>query len=120
MMKATDLIGDFAITGSNQNKGDISYEGILSLDVDKNNRIRASWLIQNEQQQFGTGFFKNNILVINFEYLGEDSELYRGVVVYQCLTKDILDGFWSEEYGDPQFLGIERCFRIKNDPLEIN
>ena len=28
--------------------------------------------------------------------------------------KDIFEGFWSEEYGNPFFLGIENCFRIKN------
>jgi len=33
-------------------------------------------------------------------------------VVYKCLNKNILEGFWSEEHGNPKFLGSENCFRI--------
>jgi len=36
------------------------------------------------------------------------------VVVYRCISSDILDGFWSEKYGDPLYMGTERCFRIKD------
>jgi hypothetical protein len=53
--------------------------------------------------------------VINFQYVGENSTIYKGVVVYRCITKDILDGFWSEEFGDPKYIGTEQCFRIKNE-----
>jgi hypothetical protein len=52
-------------------------------------------------------------LVINFNYIGEENTTYFGTVVYKCLNKDILEGFWSEEFGNPQFLGSENCFRIK-------
>jgi len=39
-------------------------------------------------------------------------------VVYKCLSKDVLDGFWSEKHGDPLFLGAEQAFRIhENKPL---
>ncbi|AUC15673.1 hypothetical protein BTO06_11180 [Tenacibaculum sp. SZ-18] len=114
-MTARELEGEFSIIGSNQNESDINYRGVLTLELDKNDRFIAKWLIQHEQEQIGTGFFKDNILVINFQYLGENGEVFHGVVVYRCLTKDILDGFWSEEHGDPKFLGTERCFRIKKD-----
>jgi len=31
-----------------------------------------------------------------------------------------LDRFWSEEYGDPLYMGTERCFRIKDDKELLN
>ncbi len=58
--------------------------------------------------------------MINFCYLGEDENTFKGVVVYRCISNDILDGFWSEEYGDPLHLGTERCFRIKNQKELVN
>lgn len=118
-MDVIELAGNFSIIGSNQDDSDVTYKGILSLEVDKHNRIIAHWLINNEQEQTGIGFFKDNILVINFNYVGNDASIYRGVVVYRCLTKDILDGFWSEEFGNPNFLGSERCFRLnENNDLD--
>ncbi|CAL2104535.1 conserved protein of unknown function [Tenacibaculum sp. 190130A14a] len=119
-MTIQDLVGDYTIIGSNQNENTITYRGTLNLTLDFNNRIQAKWLINNEQEQFGHGFFKNNILVINFYYQGEDNQIYKGVVVYQCLTKDILDGFWSEKHGNPLFLGEERCYRIKEENELLN
>ena len=115
MMTVADLVGDFSIIGSNQNDSNVNYRGVLTLSLDEDNRIIAKWLIHNEQEQVGSGFFKDNILVVNFQYLGENLEIFNGTVVYRCLNKDILDGFWSEEYGDPRFLGSERCFRIKEN-----
>ena len=44
-------------------------------------------------------------------------KIYKGVVVYKCLNKDILEGFWSEEKGNPKFIGSENCFRIKKNTL---
>jgi hypothetical protein len=58
--------------------------------------------------------------VINFNYRGENDEVLKGVVVYRFLTKDILDGFWSEDYGDPKYLGEERCFRVANDEVIVD
>ncbi|WP_299667910.1 hypothetical protein [uncultured Polaribacter sp.] len=117
-MRIEDLVGNYQIIGSNQNaEKEDSYKGTLSLTLDSNHRIVAKWRINKSQQQFGTGFFKNNILVINFQYQGDEDTIYKGVVVYKCISKDILEGFWSEKYGDPQFLGEERCFRIKEKEL---
>ena len=79
----------------------------------------ANWLINENQTQSGTGFFKDNILVINFNYLGDNNLTYKGVVVYRCITNDILDGFWSEKHGDPRFLGEERCFKIINTNIVV-
>lgn len=112
-----DLVGKFQILGSNQDETESSYKGVLELSLDENNRIVARWLINKSQQQFGTGFFKDNILVINFNYQGDENTIYKGVVIYRCISKDILDGFWSEKYGNPLFLGEERCFRIKENEL---
>ncbi|CAM1333058.1 hypothetical protein [Tenacibaculum aestuariivivum] len=118
-MTIQNLVGNYTIIGNNQNAQEDSYKGVLSLQLDINNRIVAKWLINNEQEQTGSGFFNDNILVINFNYKGEDNNTYKGVVVYKCISKDILDGFWSEKHGNPLFLGKERCFRIdtKNTPL---
>ncbi len=108
-----DLVGHYSITGSNQdNSNEATYKGTLSLSLDENNRIKAKWLINQEQEQTGHGFFKDDILVINFNYQGADKNIYKGVAVYRCITKDILDGFWSEKHGNPLYLGSERCFKI--------
>ena len=114
-MTALDLIGNYSVIGSNQNESKITYKGILSLHIDEYERVIAKWLINNEQKQFGIGFFNNNILVINFNYYGDDKTIYKGTVVYKCINNDNLDGFWKEEYGDPKHLGYEKCSRIKND-----
>jgi hypothetical protein len=111
-MTITELIGHFNIIGCNQDGDNATYKGTLQLTVDDNNRIVAKWLINTDQVQLGTGFFKDNILVINFNYKGDNETLYKGVAVYKCITKDLLEGFWSEKHGNPQYLGEERCFRI--------
>lgn len=117
-MTIQDLIGNYAISGSNQeDTNEMTYKGILTLSLDENNRIIARWLINNSQQQIGYGFFKDNILVINFKYKGDDSKTYKGVAVYRCITKDLLEGFWSEKHGDPLYLGTEHCLRIESTEL---
>jgi len=114
-MNIEDLIGDYSISGSNQDESnEITYQGVLSLSLDKNNRIKADWLINNAQKQKGNGFFKDNILVINFSYTGDDHKTYKGVAVYRCITKDYLDGFWSEKHGNPLYLGSEQCLRMES------
>jgi hypothetical protein len=117
-MTLEELVGNYRITGHNQDAVKSSYEGKLSLSLDENSRIIALWNISGDQVQKGTGFFKDQILVINFNYLGEQDQVFKGVVVYKCLSKDVLDGFWSEKHGDPLFLGAEQAFRIhENKPL---
>jgi hypothetical protein len=114
-MTIQDLVGTYNISGKNQEDTEFNYTGTLTLILDTNNRIKANWIINDEQGQTGAGFFKDYILVINFQYKGEDNAVYKGVVVYRCISKDILDGFWSEKHGNPLFLGEERCFRIKDE-----
>jgi hypothetical protein len=116
-MKIEDLVGKFQILGSNQDDSKNSYKGILVLSLDEHHRISADWLINKSQPQKGVGFFKDNILVINFEYQGDENDVYKGIVVYRCISKDILDGFWSEDFGNPKYLGEERCFRIKEHQI---
>lgn len=114
-MTIQDLIGKYSISGSNQDESqEITYNGILSLSLDKNNRITAHWVINNTQEQTGYGFFKDNILVINFSYKGENNKTYKGVAVYRFITKDVLDGFWSEKHGNPLYLGTEYCLRMES------
>jgi len=119
-MTIQELIGEYNIIGSNQDDSNNEYKGTLSLTLDTDDRIIAKWLINNEQEQTGIGFFKDNTLVVNFQYKGEDKTTYKGVVVYKCITKDILDGFWSEEFGDTNYLGSEQCFRIKEQENFVN
>jgi hypothetical protein len=114
-MKVQELIGEYAIIGTNQDTSNNTYKGTLSLTLNTDNQILAKWLIHSEQEQVGIGFFKDNILVVNFNYVGKDTTIYRGTVVYRCITKDVLDGFWSEDFGDPTCLGSEQCFRIKEE-----
>lgn len=117
-MTIQDLVGNYTIEGSNQDESDeLNYKGILTLTLDQNNRVIAHWLINNNQEQQGYGFFKDNILVINFNYLGDDKQSYKGIVVYKCINKNILDGFWSEKHGNPMYLGSERCYRIDSKDI---
>ncbi len=111
-MTIEDLSGSFTITGNNQDEEGVSYKGRLDLTLDEDNRVIAKWLINGSQSQSGTGFFKDNILVVNFNYKGDNNLVYKGVVVYKCITKDVLEGFWSEKHGDSKYLGAERCYRI--------
>lgn len=119
-MTITELVGHFTITGSNQDEEGAAYKGTLELTLDENNRVNATWLIDSTQVQLGSGFFKDNILVINFNYKGDNDALYKGTVVYKCITKDFLEGFWSEKQGNPWFLGEERCFRIGTKKEWVN
>lgn len=113
-MTVQDLVGTYTVQGSNQVMGDdFTYQGVLFLDLDENLRINAEWMI-GEHRQTGKGFFKDNILVINFQYDGEEGETFKGVAVYRCLDNFFLDGFWSEKHGDPRFLGSEYCVKIRN------
>ena len=119
-MVIENLVGVYSVIGSNQDATDTSYKGILTLSLDSSKKIIAKWIINNEQEQIGTGFFKNNILVINFSYQSSDDTAFKGVVVYQCISEDVLDGFWSEKHGDPLYLGSERCFRMKEEKELLN
>jgi hypothetical protein len=111
-MTIQELVGSYSVQGSNQEKNNyISYQGILTLSLDENNRIIAQWILGDHEQN-GTGFYKDEILVINFNYEGDDNKIYKGVAVYRCLSKDVLDGFWSEKHGNPLYLGSEYCVRI--------
>ncbi|MGJ8550902.1 hypothetical protein [Winogradskyella wichelsiae] len=119
-MTIKELPGIYNIIGSNQDENGIAYKGTLELALDEYNRINAKWVINKNQEQLGTGFFKDNILVINFNYKGDDELIYKGVVVYKCFNKDVLDGFWSEKHGNPLYLGEERCFRLGTQKELIN
>lgn len=116
-MTVHDLVGTYSVDGSNQADSSMpTYHGILTLSTDENNRIIAQWIIGDHIQN-GTGFYKDQILVINFNYEGEDHKIYKGVAVYRCLSKDVLDGFWSEKHGNPLYLGSEYCVRIQNSTI---
>lgn len=110
-MTVQDIAGHYSIEGTNQEAESSIYHGILSLTADGNNRVIARWTI-GDHVQHGTGFYKDQILVVNFRYQGDDMKIYKGVAVYRCLNSNTLDGFWSEKHGNPLYLGSERCVRI--------
>lgn len=116
-MVVEDLIGNYSIVGNNQDDEKSVYNGNLNLSLDRNHKIVAKWSI-GDHEQMGIGTFNNNILVIKFTYTGVDDYVYKGTVVYWCISKDMLDGFWSEKHGNPLVLGKERCFRIQT-PQEL-
>jgi len=108
-----DIVGEYKISGINQDAERTTYSGILKLSLNENAKIIAHWSINNDSQTMqGIGFYKDNILVINFRYTGDDTTIYKGVVVYSVVSTDILNGFWSEKHGDQKFLGEEQCLRI--------
>lgn len=113
-MTLTEITGEYSIIGSNQDETSTEYTGILKLNLNEDLKVEAEWSIDGDQKLFGLGFFKNNVLVIKFHYVGDDNEKYKGVVVYKVLTPDILHGFWSEKLENQKYLGEERCFRIKD------
>lgn len=113
-MKPKDIIGHFSVIGTNQDDSRNTYTGELNLSLDKDDRIVAKWLINKSQPQNGIGVLKNNSLVINFQYQGDENTIYRGTVIYKFLTKDILEGTWTEEFGNPNYVGTENCFRVKD------
>lgn len=114
-MHITDLIGTYAITGKNQNAESSRYKGTLTLALHGENRLNAIWQIGADQTQFGIGFYKANLLVINFYYKGADAEHYHGTVAYSCQSADVLNGVWTEEMADPAFIGEETAIRLKTD-----
>ncbi len=73
-MTVHDLAGSYSIKGSNQEASEqVSYHGTLILSVDENARIIARWIIGDHIQN-GTGFYKDRILVLNFNYEGDDQK----------------------------------------------
>lgn len=111
-----DLIGRYDIIGENQDENHTKYKGTLDLSINDIGRIKALWLIGDDQLQFGSGFYKDNILVINFYYEGDDiyrGQQFKGVVVYKVLPNGVLEGFWSEKHGNQQYLGKEIAKKTK-------
>jgi len=109
-MNSKTLQGIYQIIGYNQDKEESGYTGYLQLTVTGMHRVTAIWTISGVQTQTGKGFFKNDILVLNFAYEGELKDrpkTFKGVVVYAFINNAILDGFWSEKYGDDAYLGFE-------------
>ena len=56
-MKVQDLVGSYAVEGSNQEESGHPYHGILTLSLDENNCIVAQWTIGDHIQHW-TGFLK--------------------------------------------------------------
>lgn len=112
-MMVEDIMGHFSVIGTNQDDSKNTYTGELFLDLNDDNSINAKWLINNIQTQFGKGFLNGSVLTINFHYKGVGDEIFYGQVTYKCLTKDILEGTWVEEFGNPDYIGTENCFRLK-------
>lgn len=116
-MEITDLIGQYLIEGVNQDKEETKYSGSLNLSLRSDGGLNAVWRIDPDQLQYGVGFFKNEMLVINFDYVGDDDVIFRGVVAYTCVSPEILNGIWSEEVGDSKFVGMEKAQKVQTEFL---
>ncbi|TVZ14465.1 hypothetical protein [Maribacter sp. MAR_2009_72] len=115
-----NLQGTYHIIGFNQNEEKSRYSGFLHLKQTGNHRVHAEWVIGGEQTQVGTGFYNNNILVINFSYEGDAYKIYKGVVVYKVLNQSILNGFWSEKHASDSWLGIEEGRKLADTETITN
>jgi len=117
-MTVQDIVGRYAILGNNQDAIGSAYNGFLTLSLDAYQKIIAEWTINHDQQQSGTGFFRDNLLVVNFKYTGENAKIFKGTVVYKFFDKETFEGFWSEKHADQQFLGLERGAKINKELLQ--
>lgn len=109
------VTGQYIIKGTNQDREQTPYSGILEIKHNSEGRLRAVWVIGKDQLQFGTGFIHENTLVFNFYYEGEEDrkgKQFKGVVVYKILINGDLDGFWSEKYGDQDYIGKEYAKKV--------
>ncbi|AIY14177.1 hypothetical protein [Cellulophaga baltica] len=119
-MAIKTLEGVYQIIGFNQDRDQSGYTGYLRLIVTSKNRVDAIWTIGGEQTQTGKGFFKDDVLVINFSYRGElknRPKTFKGVVVYKMINDNVLDGFWSEKFGDDDYLGFEEGRKLSVDEV---
>lgn len=113
MPNLDDFLGTYKILGSNQDEEASNYQGILELSSIDDEIVEAKWTIGSSQKHSGIGLLEDSRLVLKFRYLGDDGMTYHGVVEYHLVEKGILEGFWTEEYGDNRFLGTEQCFKIE-------
>ena len=113
MPELKDFLGTYNILGSNQDEEASNYKGILKLSSQKDQIVEAEWIIGSSQKHYGIGFMEDSRLIIRFQYEGDDDEIYHGVAEYHLVEKGILEGFWTEEFGDNRFLGTEQCFKLK-------
>ncbi len=117
-MEIASLIGSYLIEGINQDEEETTYEGSLTLSLRSDGGLNAAWLIKPDQLQYGVGFFKNEMLVFNFDYVGENDVVFRGVVAYNCSKMDVLTGIWSEEAGNSKYVGVETARIIRSGFLD--
>ena len=107
-----DFLGTYKILGSNQDKEASNYQGFLTLSSKDKEIVEAQWTIGTSQKHMGIGFIEDEKLLVKFQYEGDDHVMFHGVVEYHLLENGILEGIWTEEYGDNRFLGTEQCFKL--------
>lgn len=114
MPELNEFLGTYKILGSNQDAAASNYHGTLKLSSENNEIVTAQWMIGTSQKHEGIGILEDEHLLIKFQYEGDDKTIYHGVVEYHLLENGILEGFWTEEYGDNRFLGTEQCFKLNS------
>lgn len=112
MTSVEQFIGTYKILGSNQDEEASNYQGILRLNSHDGEIIEGEWTIAADQKQYGIGLIEDSRLVLKFHYMGDDGNQYQGIVEYHIVSDGILEGFWTEEFGDNRFLGTEQCFKM--------
>ena len=68
--------------------------------------------------QHGVGTIKDEVLIIDFQYLGANDEFYNGIVAYQLEAENTLNGVWTEEAGDSKYMGVEKAYKVKKQFLD--
>lgn len=116
-MDITKLVGNYLLKGTNQDEENSKYEGSMNLSLRSDGRINAVWRINPDQMQYGVGQWVMDQLVIDFNYVGVDDIVFRGVVSYKTQPSGVLEGTWTEEAGDDRFLGKETAVKIKTEEL---
>lgn len=117
-MKISEIVGSYILEGTNQDAEGSKYEGSLDLSLASDATLRAVWLINANQMQHGVGSIKDEVLIIDFQYLGANDELYNGIVAYQQESENTLHGVWTEEAGDSKYVGVEKAYKVKKQFLD--
>lgn len=117
-MKISEIVGSYILEGTNQDAESTKYEGSLDLSADSDGILKAVWLIGSNQMLHGEGSIKNEVLIIDFQYLGANDELFNGIVAYKLESENTLHGVWTEEAGDSKYVGVEKAYKVKKQFLD--
>lgn len=110
-MRAEDVevCGAYIVVGRNPYATEMNYFG--ELDVRNNGEVYdVTWNIARGTQCFnGIGLLNGTIFSVAFKEKSRPSREFKGVVVYEIITPEIMRGHWAA--FDSTALGFEECRR---------